>query len=434
MQIMLTTSTYRRCSPAPRWKVALLLLAAGVAFGTDSRADEVTDWNQHLLHAGLVAKTPAPVMARVASLVQSAVFDAVNGIERHYTPIHLVADAPRGASRRAAAVQAAYTMLVHVYPTQKADFDTELAASMEALLEGGENDNDQSVQRGVAWGGSVADAIWAWRSTDGFTPTPPPFLGGLAVGEWRPTPPAFAPGAVPQFATMTPWGIQSPWQFRPGGPPTLDSVRWAVDFNETQSMGSASSATRTADETLLSKFWAASTVTYDWDTVAVGLATERNFTLTENAHLLAVLNLAIADAVIACWDAKYHYVAWRPETAIALGDTDGNPATVADPTWTPLLITPAHPEYPSGHSATSGAAVTVLTHFFGEDTAFTLDSDVMPGVTRSFDSFPAALDEITDARVFGGIHFRSACDDGRKVGGEVADYILKNVIQPAHGH
>lgn len=412
--------------------VALGLGTAWLAPGTTARGDEVTDWNGYMLHAALVAHTSPMVTSRVGAMVQAAVFDAVNGIERRYTPVHVTPNAPRGASTRAAVAQAAYTILVHLFPAQSADFDAELAASMAALTDGSDGDS-QSVARGVAWGQTVADAIWAWRSTDGFTPPPPPFLGGSAVGEWRPTPPAFAPGAVPQFATMTPWAITAPSQFLPPGPPPLTSDRYTADFNETKTMGSATSTSRTADGTLLSQFWNASTVTYYWNTVAVNLSAEQGLSLSQNAHLLAVLNMAIADAVIACWNAKYTYVAWRPITAIPLGDTDGNPDTTADPTWTPLLITPPHPEYPSGHSTTSGAAATVLAAYFGENTTFTVYSDVMTGVTRSFSSFTAALEEIKNARIFGGIHYRSACNDGTMTGQRVANYILDNAVQRLHG-
>ncbi len=412
----------------------IALAAAVLAFAPAGRADEVTDWNQNMLHAALVAKTSPPVASRVGALVQTAVFDALNGIERRYQPIHVTAEAPRGASRRAAVAQAAYTILIDLFPTQKPDLDAKLSASLAALMDGDAEGDDESILRGIAWGQSVADAVWTWRSTDGFTPAPPPFLGGSAVGEWRPTPPAFAPGALPQFATMTPWSIQAPSQFRPGGPPALNSDRYAAVFNETKSMGSATSTLRTADQTLFSKFWNSSTVTYDWNTVGVELSNERHFTMSENAHLLALLNIALADAVIACWEAKYHYVAWRPVTAIPLAATDGNPATDADPTWTPLLITPAHPEYPSGHSTTSSAAATVLAHFFGEQSSFTIDSDVMLGVTRSFTSFSSAQDEIANARIFGGIHFRTACEDGRATGQQVANYILEHAALRIHGH
>ncbi len=417
---------------------ALLTMATVVlALPKTCRADEVTDWNRNMLHAALVAKTSPMVTSRVGAMVQTAVFDAVNGIHPHYEPIRVIASAPHGASQRAAAIQAAYGILVRLFPTQKPDFDAELAASSAALADpdqdGDQDADEESILRGLDWGQTVADAIWAWRSTDGFSSPPPPFMGGNAVGEWRPTPPAFAAGAVPQFATMTPWAILAHDQFRPGGPPVLTSDQWAADFNETKSMGSIVSTARTADGTLLSQFWNASTVTYYWNSVALSLLADKHTQRVDKARLLALLNISIADAVIACWDAKYHYVAWRPVTAIPLGDTDGNLATAGDPTWMPLLTTPAHPEYPSGHSTTSSAAATVLAHFFGEQTAFAVNSDVMLGVTRSFSSFSDAQDEIANARIFGGIHFRSACRDGRATGHSVAEYVLQHAAQRSHG-
>jgi membrane-associated phospholipid phosphatase len=231
---------------------------------------------------------------------------------------------------------------------------------------------------------------------------------------------------------MTPWVIQSAWQFRPGGPPALTSARYAAVFNETKSMGSLSSSTRTADQTLASSFWNSSTSSFYWNRIALFLGAERHTTLTENALLLAAMNIAMADAGIACWEAKYYYVAWRPVTAIRLADTDGNPATIADSSWTPLLVTPPHPEYPSGHSTFSAAAATVLAHYFGKNSSFLVDSDVLPGVVRSFPNFSAALAEIVDARVFAGIHFRTACDDGQATGTEVAKYVLHNAFRQAN--
>jgi membrane-associated phospholipid phosphatase len=183
---------------------------------------------------------------------------------------------------------------------------------------------------------------------------------------------------------MTPWVILSPSQFRPLGPPALDSARYTTDFLETKSMGSFSSSIRTADQTLASLFWNASTASYYWDTIAISLGAQRHNTLSENARLLALLNVAMADAAIACWEAKYRYLFWRPVTAIPMAATDGNDDTTADPAWTPLFATPAHPEYPSGHSTVSSAAATVLSDYFGEATSFSVGSDVMVGVVRSF--------------------------------------------------
>jgi len=229
--------------------------------------------------------------------------------------------------------------------------------------------------------------------------------------------------------------IQSHGQFRPAGPPALTSARYAADFNETKLMGSLTSSVRTADQTLYSRFWNASTSNFFFNQVAVALAEARHFTFSEESRLLAALDVSMADAAIGCWDAKYTFVFWRPVTAIPLAATDGNAATTADPLWVPLLATPSHPEYTSGHSCVSGAAGRVLATFFGDDTAFsvTSDSPTMVGVTRSFTSFTAALEEIKNARVFAGIHFRSACDDGNVLGIGVADYVLGNALLPVHG-
>jgi membrane-associated phospholipid phosphatase len=228
---------------------------------------------------------------------------------------------------------------------------------------------------------------------------------------------------------MTPWVIATPSQFRPAGPPELNSARYAEVFNDVKAFGSVSSPFRTADQTFYSQFWNASTTNYSWNRIALYLGAERHMTLLQNA-----LDVAMADAALACWDAKYHYVFWRPVTAIPLADADGNLATIADPNWTPLLITPAHPEYPSGHSTTSAAGATVLAHYFGKNSSFIVDSDVTLGVVRSFPNFAAALAEINNARVYGGIHVRTAVEDGQVTGTAVAGYVLDNAFRRVDGH
>jgi hypothetical protein len=435
-----------------RWKFCFALFVVTLA-GSPAYADDVVDWNQTMFRAGLVAGTTPVVMSRVAAIVQAAVFDAVNGIDRRYAPIHVPATGPAGASRDAAAAQAAYATLVQLYPAQKSLFDARLAVSLAEIAT---HASSAAVASGVTWGQTVANGILAWRGADGFTPAPPPFLGATTVGVWRPTPPAFAPGAVPQFATMVPWVIAAPSQFRPAGPPLLASARYANDFNETKNMGSVSSATRTPDQTVFSWFWNSGTAIYIWNNLAVSLINRtdddelwnsrdeggdfhddsrswrrstHNTTL-ENARLFALLNLAMADAAIGCWEAKYNYVFWRPVTAIPEAAADDNPATTADPTWAPLFATPAFPEYPSGHSCVSAAAGAVLADAFGEHTRFTVESDAMPGVARSFRSFSSALEEVKNARVFAGIHFRSATDDGQELGASVGRYVLEHAVQP----
>jgi hypothetical protein len=233
---------------------------------------------------------------------------------------------------------------------------------------------------------------------------------------------------------LNPFVIDSPSQYRPAAPPALTSSAYTQDFNEVKTMGSATSLTRTPDETLYSQFWASTSASYLWDQITISLAADHHLTSSETGRLLALVNLAMSDAGIGCWDAKYHYVFWRPVTAIPLAATDGNPDTVADPTWVPLLVTPAFPEYPSGHSCASGAAARVLTNYFGNRVPFRVTSDGMPDVVRSFSSLSAATDEVKNARVFAGIHFRTACDVGQGLGVAVADHVWSHALLPEHGH
>lgn len=406
--------------------LSVLLLITGAS----GLADEVTDWNHIMLEATLTPPaTPAPISTRSTAIVQAAVFDAVNGIDPRYTPIYVPPAAPRNASRRAAAVQAAYATLIRLYPAQSDTLDQQRSASLMGISQGWGAENSESIQKGIEWGQTVADAIWEWRSNDGFNQTLPPFTGGTAPGVWRPTPPAFAPGLAPQLAQVTPWVIQSPSQFRPSAPPALDSAEYTADFNEIKAMGSSSSTSRTPDETDAALFWNPRNPPDFWDPVATTLAENHHFSLLQTAHLLAQVNLAMSDAMIGCWDAKYTYVTWRPITAIQLADTDGNPDTLADPTWTPLLVTPPFPGYPSAHSCASSAAATVLAHYFGNATAITVTNDALPGQTRSFGSFTAALEEVKDARVFGGIHFRTDCDAGQILGNSVGEYVIKHSLR-----
>ena len=415
-------------------KFALSLAAAlfaSVLCGS-ARADVVTEWNQNAQQALLTANTSPIASSRVLAIVQVAVFDAVNGIRPRYTPIHVDFDAPPGASRRAAAVQAAYATLVTLFPSQKATLDFERDTSLASIASDEAADHSQSIARGIEWGQQVADDILLWRSTDGLAPAPPPFFGGMGVGEWRPTPPLFLPGAGPQFAHMTTWALDSPSQFRPSGPPALTSHRYAADFNEVKEIGSINSPSRTAEQTQIAVFWNGNTPAY-WNRVATSVADDRHLTLLQNARLLALLNVGMADAVISCWDGKYTYVFWRPVTAIRLASTDSNPATVEDAGWTPLLVTPNFPEYPSGHATVSPAAAVVLGTYFGNHAQFTLTSETLPGVVRAYHSFTQAADEAFDARIYGGIHFRSACRDGRALGTQVGSFVMANIAQSEHG-
>ncbi len=408
---------------------ACLTLAGLLVLPPLARADEVTDWNAIMLKSLSTGGATPLTGTRFAAIVQSSVFDALNGIERRYTSVHVAPNAPGGASKEAAVAQAAYAALVGLFPAQQPALAVRLAASLDAI-----HGSRNSIDKGVAWGQSVANQILAWRATDGITPPPPPYTGGLNPGQWRPTPPLLLPSAAPQFATMIPWVLNAPSQFRPSGPPALTSLQYVQDVVETKLMGRIDSTERTAEETLYSRFWASSTVAYFWNTVGERLSQRKHLSMSENARFFAYLNIGMADAAIACWDAKYHYSFWRPITAITLASTDGNDDTVQSVSWLPLLDTPNHPDYLSGHSTVSGGAIEVLSRYFGPDTDFWIDSDGMPGVIRTFSNFDQARDEIANARIFSGIHFRSACEDGFATGAAVGDYLLQHGLTPLHGH
>jgi len=424
-----TFSTFTNAQQSRRFVGSILLVSVLLVVLPAQAAvavpDPVLEWIGIMNDTVLAGGTTALPATRVVALVSGSVFDAVNGITPRYAPLRVRPNAPAGASQRAAAVQAAYAMLIKIYPTQITALTAKRNASINAIKA---VEDAGSVKAGIEWGQRVAYIIWQWRLNDGFAPAPPPFLGvasivGMpaAVGVWRPTPLANAPGAGPQFASMEPWVLTRPGQFRLPPPLALLSPEYAADLSEVRMMGSFSGSGRSSDQSELALFWAGNTPLY-WNRIASQIATQRSLPLLQEARLFARLNVAMADAAIACWDSKYRYVFWRPITAIR-DSSNASP----DPTWTPWLDsfpagTPPHPEYPSGHSTVSGAAAFTLAAVFGDDTAFTVTSEVRTG-TRSFTSFSAAVAEIADARVFGGIHFRTSCVRGNLLGRAVAQYV-----------
>jgi len=425
-------------------RATLFVIALFVALATvnpvpaaASVPDPVLQWIGIMNDTVLAGGSSPLASTRITALVAGSMFDAVNGINPRYRALYVKPNAPGYASRRAAAVQAAYVVLSTVYPAQAGTLGPKRDASIAAISA---TESAKSVQAGVAWGQSVATTILGIRSTDGNSPTPPPFVGVLgmesspsAAGVWRPTPLLNATGAGPQFATMTPWVLRRPSQFRLPPPNALNTPEYATDYNEIKVMGVYSGSQRTDDQSELVLFWASNTP-LTWNRIASDLSASRGWSLMQNAHLFALLNVTMADAGIACWDSKYRYVYWRPITAIRLGDTDGNASTDPDTAWTPWLDalppgTPPHPEYPSGHSTVSGSAASILAAAFGENTPFTATSEILPGATRSFSSFSAATAEIADARVFGGIHFRTSCVRGNALGQTVAAYVSSHAMQ-----
>lgn len=434
--------------------VLCLILALQLTLPSSSYADEILDWNAIAIRAMQTAPAiGGPLQSRFLAIVHTAIFDAVNGIERRYAPIHAAMDAPRGASRRAAAVQAAYTALVLMRPAaQHAALAAQRDASLARIADEEGVANSESIARGLAWGEQVANAIWNWRKNDVLDLPSPGFIGGTAVGQWRPTPrPNPTPGgpelaglpmAAAEMGYIQPFALKDPVtgsslvvSFRPSGPPPLSSQEYADDVNEVKRIGAAGSeaaGNRTAAQTASARFWGGAAASV-WNRAAVSAARARNTTLSQNARLFALLNIAGADALIVAWESKRFFELWRPITAIRLADTDGNSLTTIDATWTPLLVTPPYPEYYSGHQSVSGSACAVLKAFFGNDMPVEAFSESLPGVVLTWPSFDAAADDALIARIFSGIHFRFAMEDTRINAESIARYVMAHTAQPLHG-
>jgi hypothetical protein len=390
-------------------------------------ANVIIDWNNELLLAVKETSTNPPTASRAMAMTSAAVFDAVNSIDSHFNPYHFSGFATAGTSGEAAAAQAAHDVLVHLFPTRAATLDSALTASLAGLPDAGK-------AAGTALGAAAAQSIISLRSADG-SATTVPYVPGSAPGDWRPTPPGNAPALLPNWPSVTPFAMTSGDQFRASGPPALSSTDYAQAHEQVRLLGAANSATRTADQTDIAHFWAdgAGTITPPghWNQIAQTVALSGNLSLVDEARLFALLNIAEADAAILCWDTKYSSSFWRPITAIREADTDGNPATVQDAGWEPLLTTPNFPSYTSGHASFSGAAATVLAGFTGSDSfAFTVQADGVALADRSFTSFSQAAGEAADSRLYGGIHFDFDNADGLAAGVLLGRHVLSSQLQP----
>jgi hypothetical protein len=391
--------------------------------------DQVIQWNQELQHV-LTAPGAQPASihpTRTLAITEIAVYDAVNGIQGSGAPLLVDRRGPRGASADAAAAAAARTTLDALLPSQRPAIDTFFQTSLSQLGSG------RRVERGIRFGGEVADAVLAARSGDGAALAPPTFIPGAGPGEYQLTPPAFAPAGFTQTAHVTPFVLGSASQFRPAPPPALTSAKYAEDFAEVQSLGELNSTTRTADETAVGRFWGAAPVWIVWNEVADQAAIGFGNDLEQNARVFALLNTTLADDAIALYDAKYAYHRWRPITAITALD-QGNLSTTADPNWVPLANTANDPTYPGAHAAFSQAAATVLQDVFGTDVfSFSLTNSTV-AITRSFSGFSQAADEASDSRIFAGQHFRSDEEAGQTLGGRVADFVVDHAfLTRSHG-
>ncbi len=394
------------------------------SIGTPANGDVVTDWNTAALDAIRAGRTPPPIASRSLAILHVSIYDAVNGIARTDEPYLVQSSASASASREAAASAAAHKALVNLFPAAVSSFDALHAAILAGIPNGPQK------TAGIVWGEFVANQILAARANDGSDAIVPP-PGGSGPGVWVPPPPAFAPYLLPQWGFVVPFGMRSSPQFRPPGLPSLDSEQYAADYNEVKELGAAVGSTRTEEQAQIALFWADGAATETppghWNSIAQIIAAGQGNTLEENARLFALLNIAMADAAICAWDAKYTFHFWRPVTAINFAEPLLN--------WTSFIVTPPFPDYVSGHSTFSGAAATVLPFFYGtEDLPFTTGSDFLPGVTRSFPTCLDAAEEAAVSRLYGGIHFRSANEDGLQAGISIGEWTDSHYLQVKSNH
>src|SRR6266487_2741190 len=437
-------------NPLPQFKkisilrVVIALALVALASAKVVRADAVTDWNAIASTAIVTnAGQPPPVSALGFAMVQGAVYDAVNAIDRGHEPYLVQPSANPTDSKEAAAAAAAFRVLVGfpdlpgLFPAQLPTWQPVFGAYIANLP-----DNPPgSRAAGVIIGETTARAMLEERMNDGRF-GPPPDLYPPAPGIWRPTPPNFANDPAPWVGNVLPFLVPSAEMLRTDGPNALTSNAYAEDFNEVKELGSLTSTTRTADETDAAIFWQDHAMAL-WNRIFRTLAASQNLDIVDSARMFAMENLAAADAAIGCWNDKYYYWFWRPITAIREADTDGNPATEADPTWLPLfdpatpvcnplfpLFTPPFPDHPSGHACATGAFVNTLQNFFGTDKIAVSVFSSKSCTTRSFERFSDMLSEVIDARVWAGIHFRTADVQGAVLGHKVAHYLEKHYFQP----
>ena len=384
--------------------------------------DVVVEWNQQAVALTL---RPTPALApvqqtRVMAIFHLAVHDAVNGITGEYETYLSPPSPPENASPVAAAIAASHHSLKNLFPGNDLLLDDRFANSLAA-------NGLSPADPGIAFGNSAAAAILALRANDQssqaqFNYNAP---GAGNPGVWVRL--NNAPALLPGWGNVTPFVLRSGSQFRPEAPPDRTSEQYAKDYNEIKTIGVAIGSTRSAEQSQIAQFWRASP-TAIWNSVLTQLVQTRNLDLSENARLFALFYLAAADASIACWEAKYEYNFWRPQPAIMNGEVDDNDATVGNGAWQPFVATPPHPEYPSGHTANSGAMAKILISEF-EDTPGVPIVVTLSGITRQWSSLSEAVEEVIDARVYSGIHFRTSDEVGARMGRQVAQFVSKHSLR-----
>jgi hypothetical protein len=395
-----------------------------------SQEDVILQWNRILMETILIpGQHPATIMpVRSYAMMHAAMFDAVNSIEGTYTPYLTDAPGSKNASFAAAAAQAAHGVLSSLYPSRLAVFDAELASSLAGIEE-------NRAQQGIRVGKIVADRLLTARANDGWEVTPPSYVLPPAPGNWQPTPPGNSAATFTHYPAVLPFALVSSAQFAPNPPPDLTSAEYAESFNEVKELGSATSTTRTADQTKVAQLWAGvqtpTNFLFVWNNVARAVALARGATTVENARLFALTNIALHDALQSSFASKFQYGLWRPVTAIRRADEDGNAATAPDAGWISLNGNPPYPSYSGNMAALSTSQSTILALFFGrDDIRFDHTWEGVGGATRSYAGFTAMADEAARSRVYGGIHFTFDNVAGQSIGRNVANYIFQNFMRP----
>jgi hypothetical protein len=395
-------------------------LAFVVVLAAPAHADLISDWNNKAEAIAIEKRTISQVDGRRFAILHVAMFEAVNAVERRYTPYRLKLAADRSVSKEAAAAAAAHAVLTSFHPDQQASLDAALESSLAAVADG------ESKALGVALGRTAAAQLLALRVDDGFD----------APESYRPstTPGLYVPTTIPvssNVAAVTPWVMEKGSQFRPAPPPALDSETWTTDVNEIRELGGRDSTKRTARQTEIGRFWFV-TGPQTWNPIVRQLAAAKQLDLLDSARLFALVALATADTHIAVFDAKFHYNLWRPITAIRNGDQTGNPNTPRDPSWQPLGATPMHPEYPCAHCITSAAVGAVLTSTFGNDIPeVTLTSSTAPGVTHKWTRVQDYVEEVSSARIYAGFHYRFSTKVGQEMGRKIGELTVATQLRGA---
>jgi hypothetical protein len=377
------------------------------------------DWNEIAVARLVAARQLPPDGARAMAMMHVALFDAINAIQPRFTPYAFKGKAPTGASAEAAGVAAARGVLVKLYPDQREAIDKAYATSLAAIGEG------TAKTAGVALGEQVAAECLEMRANDG--------VGAPVTYRPATAPGVYVPTMIPvsyDWPDVKPFFMREPTQFRPGPPPSLKSPEWANDLNEIKQLGGRTNSSRTAEQTDVGRFWGVTGVP-SWNPIVRSLAASANMSLVENARLFALVNMAATDSFIAVFDAKYAYNFWRPITAIRNGDQHGNSGISRDAGWLPLIDTPMHPEYPCAHCISSTAVGTVLASVFrGRPIALTMTSPTAPGVTRKWARLEDYMQEVNDARVWGGVHYRFSTRVGADMGRRIGELAVREYMRP----